>query len=91
MKGLLQTKTIELADAHHAFWEAYIIRPGAILMGGDTYVNKMSQYIFGTSWVIRSEELGEFVADLAVKGSQRNVIENLEMVLTGRRLLQEAA
>ena len=37
--------------------------------------------------VIQGEELGAFVADLAVNGLGRNVFENLEMVRTGRHLL----
>ena len=88
MKGVLQTKTIEFAEAHRDFWEAFIIRPGAILFG-DTLRSKATEYVFGRGLAIRSEELGVFVADLAVNGAQQPVIENLEMVERGRKLLQE--
>ncbi|KAF1842719.1 uncharacterized protein K460DRAFT_367679 [Cucurbitaria berberidis CBS 394.84] len=89
MKGLLHTKTIEFAEAHRDFWEAFIIRPGGILSGGDTYLNKAVEYIFGRSLAIRSEELGAFVGGLVVHGAQQPVIENLEIVEGGRKLLQE--
>jgi hypothetical protein len=90
MKGLLVTKTIDFAEAHRDVWEALIIRPGGILFGGDTFLNKATEYVFGRSLAIRGEELGAFVAELVVKGSQQPVIENLEMVERGRKLLHEA-
>jgi len=91
MKGALQTKTIEFAEAHRDVWEALIIRPGGILFGGDTFLNKTTECVFGHGLAIRGEELGAFVADLAVNGWQQPVIENAEMVERGRKLLQEAA
>lgn len=67
-KGTLQSKTLDLSKKHDAFWEAYVVRPAAILMVRDTYATRLSEYIFGTTWVVRSEELGAFVADLMVHG-----------------------
>lgn len=89
MKGLLQTKTLEFAEAaaSHVGWTAYVFRPGGILMGGDTSANKAVEYVFGTGLAIKGEELGAFVADLAVNGNERSVIENAELVEGGRRLL----
>lgn len=89
MKGVLQTKTLEFAEAHRDIWEALIIRPGGILFGGGTCVNEVTEYVFGKGLAIRGEELGAFVADLVVNGSQNAVIENREMVEKGRELLQE--
>ncbi|KAF2185341.1 hypothetical protein K469DRAFT_708123 [Zopfia rhizophila CBS 207.26] len=90
MKGVLQTKTIEFAEAHRDVWEALIIRPGGILFGGGTFLNKATECVFGRSLAIRGEELGAFVADLVVSGSQQPIIENSEMVERGRKLLHEA-
>jgi len=90
MKGVLQTKTIEFAEAHGDVWEALIIRPGGILFGGGTFLNKATEYVFGRSLAIRGEELGAFVADLVVNGSQQPIIGNSEMVQRGRKLLHEA-
>lgn len=90
MKGVLQTKTIEFAEKHHDIWEALIIRPGGIMLGGDTYLNKATEYLFGRNLAIRGEELGAFVADLVVNGSQKTILENSEMVERGRKLLGEA-
>lgn len=89
MKGLLQSKTLQFAEAaaNDVGWVAHVIRPGAVLMGGDTYANKSAEYVLGTGLVIKGEELGAFVAELAVNGNERGVIENAEMVEEGRRLL----
>ncbi|KAF2495745.1 hypothetical protein BU16DRAFT_526312 [Lophium mytilinum] len=90
MKGLLATKTLEFAEAHRDVWEALIIRPGGILFGGDAFLNRVTEYVFGTSLAIRGEEVGATVADLVVNGARQPVIENSEMVQKGRKLLQEA-
>ncbi|KAF2129830.1 hypothetical protein P153DRAFT_339007 [Dothidotthia symphoricarpi CBS 119687] len=89
MKGVLQTKTIEFAEGHREVWEAFVIRPGGVLYGGNTLLNKTAECVFG-SLAIRGEELGAFVADLVVHGSQQCLIENPEMVERGRKLLVEA-
>ncbi|KAH7377273.1 hypothetical protein BKA66DRAFT_467846 [Pyrenochaeta sp. MPI-SDFR-AT-0127] len=91
MKGVLQTKTIELAQSHSELWDAFVIRPGGIILGGDTYVNKATEYLFGSSLAIRGDELGAFVADLVVHGSQQTVIQNSDMVERGRKLLYETS
>ncbi|KZM18965.1 hypothetical protein ST47_g9895 [Ascochyta rabiei] len=90
LKGVLQTRTLKFAEANSGSgWEAYVIRPGGILMGGDTYVNSIVEFLFGGGLAIRGEELSAFVAELAVSGSERHVIENREMTEVGRRLLAE--
>lgn len=90
MKGLLATKTLEFAEAHRDVWEALIIRPGGILFGGDTLLNRATEYAFGTGLAIRAEEVGATVADLVLNGAKQSVIENSEMVQRGRKLLQDA-
>lgn len=85
MKGLLQTKTVEFAEARA--WTAHVIRPGGVLLSSNTYVAQVAETIFRSNLVIRSDELGAFVAELAVHGSDRNVIENREIVETGRYLI----
>ncbi|KAJ4372056.1 hypothetical protein N0V83_003829 [Neocucurbitaria cava] len=89
MKGLLQTKMIEFAEAHNDIWEAFIIRPGQVHFG-NTLRNRVTGYLFGSSLTIRSEELAAFVADLVVNGADNAVIENREMVERGRTVLHEA-
>jgi len=89
MKGVLQTKTLEFAEAHQDVWEALIIRPGGILFGGGTFLNTTTEYVFGRTLAIRGEELGAFVADLVVNGSPQPIIGNSEMVEKGRKLLYD--
>ncbi|KAJ4990066.1 hypothetical protein SVAN01_04529 [Stagonosporopsis vannaccii] len=89
MKGLLQTKTIELAKSHD--WAVHIVRPGGVLMGDNWFTNKVIETMFGKNLIIHGDELGAFVAEVAVNGSERDIIENLEMVDTGRQLSARGA
>ncbi|KAH6615386.1 hypothetical protein C7974DRAFT_65168 [Boeremia exigua] len=86
MKGLLQTEILTFAHQHSDTLRAIVIKPGGVLMGGDTFVNKVAQFVFTSWFVIRGEELGTAVAELAVNGSKTPVIPNQEMVEIGRRL-----
>ena len=89
MKGLLQTKTLEFAQAHD--WAAHVIRPGGVLMGNNAFVSTLAGAVFRSSLVIQGDELGAFVAELSVNGSEQDVIGNLEMVEAGRLLLVQGA
>ena len=91
MKGRLQTKTLEFAGERSDRWEALVIRPGGILFGGSTFLNKTVEVLFGKGLAIRGEELAAFVADLVVNGAEQSVIENRLMVERGRELLQKGA
>jgi nucleoside-diphosphate-sugar epimerase len=90
MKGLLHTKTLDFAEAHQNVWEAIIVRPGGILFGGDTLMNRAGECIFGSGLAIRAEELAASVAHLVINGSSHPVVENLELVENGRKSLQES-
>lgn len=90
MKGLLQSEILAFADKNSDYIVAYVVRPGGILIGWNSIVNWLVQWVFGASLAVRDEELGSFVADLAVTGSERSVIENWEIVQTGRTLLANA-
>ena len=89
-KGLLQSEVLAFADKHSDYIVAYVVRPGGILIGWNSTVNWLVQSVFGASLTVRDQELGSFVADLAVTGSECSVIENWEIVRTGRTLLANA-
>ncbi|KAJ8117459.1 hypothetical protein OPT61_g1353 [Boeremia exigua] len=86
-KGLLQTKTLEFAEAWGEGWVAHVIRPGGVLMSDNNLLHTAAGLVLGSKLLVGGQELGAFVADLAVNGSERNVIENSEIVETGRRLI----
>jgi len=90
MKGLLQFESLTYADQHSEHIVAHVVRPGGILIGWNLIVEWLVQSVFGASLAVRDEELGSFVADLAVAGSEHKVIENWEIVDTGRSLLANA-
>jgi hypothetical protein len=87
MKGLLQTQTLEFAQERSEYWQAVVVRPGGVLLGGNTWRNWMAQGLFGDGLAIRAEELGACVAKLVVGGGRERVVENKEMVGMGMRAL----
>ncbi|RMZ68053.1 hypothetical protein GMOD_00004212 [Pyrenophora seminiperda CCB06] len=89
-KGLLQTKTLEFAK-EHADWEAIVIRPGGILFGGDTCMNRAAIALFGAGLSIDADVLGACVADLIVHGlgevEAQGIVTNKELVVRGKKVL----
>lgn len=87
-KGVTETKTIEFGERHREVWEALVIRPSGILVG-NSLRNSVAAFVLGTM-LVRVEELGAFVADLVVNGSEETVIKHSTIVERGRELLHEA-
>lgn len=85
IKGLLQARTLGFARSQQ--WAAHIIRPGGILLNRNPYVAQVAQTVFGNNLIVQGDEVGAFVAELAVHGSDREVIENREIVEIGKSLL----
>jgi hypothetical protein len=90
MKGLLQTLTLQFAQERSGWWEAVVIRPGGVLLGGDTWRNWAVQGLFGDGLAIRAKVLGACVAELVVGGKGACIVENAEMVEMGRGALDKA-
>jgi len=90
-KGLLQTRTLEFAKAH-TNWEAVVIRPGGILFGGDTYINRVGSALFGEGLSIDADILGACVADLVVNGlgevETPGIVTSKELSVRGKRVLE---
>jgi hypothetical protein len=83
-KGLLQTQTLQFAQERSGWWEAVVIRPGGVLFGGETWMNWGVQGLFGHGLAIRAEVLGACVAELAVRGEGKGIVENAEIVEIGK-------
>ncbi|CAA9963140.1 hypothetical protein PTMSG1_06508 [Pyrenophora teres f. maculata] len=90
-KGLLQTKTLEFAD-DHPHWEPIIIRPGGILFGGNTWMNRAGSALLGEGLTIDADVLGACVADLVVEGlgevETNGIVTNKELSVRGKKVLQ---
>lgn len=84
-KGITEAKTVELAERHKDVWEAIVIRPGGILIG-ESVRNSIAAFMLG-NMLVRGDELGAFVADLAVNGSEETVIKHSTIVGRGKELL----
>ncbi|KFY22163.1 hypothetical protein V493_06809 [Pseudogymnoascus sp. VKM F-4281 (FW-2241)] len=87
IKGITETKTIEFGERHEKVWEALVIRPSGILIG-KSLKNSLASFVFG-NMLLRGEELGAFVANLVVNGSEETVIKHSTIVERGRELLHE--
>lgn len=90
-KGLLQTKTLEFAQ-ENAQWEAIVIRPGAVLFGGDTWMNRAGSALFGEGLSIDAEVLGACIADVIVNGlgevGKYGIMTNRELVVRGKKAVE---
>ncbi|KAF4981335.1 hypothetical protein FDECE_17705 [Fusarium decemcellulare] len=87
LKGLLETKSLSLAESHPAVWKTFILRPGGIVAktltggGGFNAFTKMGA-ILGENWAVRIEELAAFMAGVAVDGEgEDSLIENARIGL----------
>ncbi|KFY38578.1 hypothetical protein V494_04322 [Pseudogymnoascus sp. VKM F-4513 (FW-928)] len=87
-KGITETKTVEFAEQHKEVWEALVIRPSGILIG-QSLKNSVAAFVMG-SMVVKGDELGAFVADIVVNGSEETVIKHSTIVGRGRELLHDA-
>jgi hypothetical protein len=86
LKGLLRTRTLEFARERSEWWAAAVVKPGGVLLGGDTWRNWVVHGLFGDGIAIRAEVLGACVAELVVS-ERKGVVENVEMVGMGRNAL----
>ncbi|CRG87013.1 nucleoside-diphosphate-sugar epimerase, putative [Talaromyces islandicus] len=93
IKGLLETKALAFADSHAKIWETFILKPGGIMTkkmvsSGAGIIGAM----MGDSWVVRIEELGAFMVQLAINAEgEESIIDNARIARRGRELLESKA
>ncbi|KAM0330027.1 hypothetical protein ACHAQA_004197 [Verticillium albo-atrum] len=91
IKGRTETQSLEVAAAHAAQWQAFILRPSAILTRGIPGAGVLGA-VMGGNWVVRIEELGAYMADVAAGAEgEEEVVENARIVARGRELLEASA
>ncbi|KAI1427703.1 hypothetical protein F5Y12DRAFT_736512 [Xylaria sp. FL1777] len=88
VRGLGEAKVLEFGDSNNGKWKIFVVRPGAVatdsMMGSRTIAS-----ILGENWCVRIEELGAFMAYLALGGEEESsVIENARLARKGRELLK---
>ncbi|KAF7553548.1 hypothetical protein G7Z17_g3568 [Cylindrodendrum hubeiense] len=94
IKGLLETKTLEVAKSHAAIWKGFIVKPGGVVaktIMGNGVVGVMTSMgaAMGENWSVRIDELGAFMTYLAIDGEGEDpLIENARIVRRGRELLK---
>ncbi|KAL0941716.1 nucleoside-diphosphate-sugar epimerase [Colletotrichum truncatum] len=94
LKGVLETKALAFAESHSAIWQTFIVKPGGVVprnplsSGFVGIASAMGGAVMGENWSVRNEELGIFMAYLAINGADEEPIsENARIVRRGRELL----
>lgn len=86
-QGLGEAKVLEFGSSNDVRWRIFVVRPGGVatkaMIGSRTLAS-----ILGQNWLVRIEELGAFMAYLAIDGEESAVIENPRIVGKGRELLK---
>jgi hypothetical protein len=86
VQGQIENRVIEIAKQNSLVWEAFIVRPG-IVFPKDAITTPFLQTIIGNHMSIRGDELGAFLANLAMNGHEQQVIDNAIMVSMGKALI----
>jgi len=87
IKGIAEVRSIEFANAHSNIWQAFIVRPGGVLPKA-FFASGTMMAMAGGGWFIGGDELGAFMADLAIKGEEKEtIILNPRLVEKGKELL----
>ncbi|KAK4084896.1 hypothetical protein Purlil1_10116 [Purpureocillium lilacinum] len=92
LKGLMETRALEFAENNANIWETFILKPGGVvakdpLKGIFTFLTATG-VILGKNWSVRVEELGAYMAYLAMGGEEeQSLINNARIVRKGRQTL----
>jgi hypothetical protein len=87
----LEIKLLEFAHEHADVWQTFVIKPAAVFTRRWPARGLLTA-IIGKNHSIKNEEVGAYVAELAVKGQEmekEGLIFNPTMVEKGRELLEK--
>jgi hypothetical protein len=88
-QGRTEVRSIEFAKTHSSIWHSFVVRPGGVYSNA-SFATGILTAITGDGWFIGGDELGAFMADLAIKGEEEEtVILNPRLVAKGKELLLE--
>lgn len=85
IKSVFETEAMKFTEEHEKLWQTLIVRPGGVLPK-DTIATSVLGLVIGMNWSVRVEELGAFLAHLAIYGSKdRNFFENEDILKKERQ------
>lgn len=82
VRGAMETKILETAEDDNGF-SVYLVKPGGVLPQNMSILQK---YVFGGSLFIRIDELAATMVDLAVRGNDKRMFSNQEIIKHAREL-----
>lgn len=86
-QGIFETKALAFAAEHASRWQTFILKPGAVLTKATCGAGPL-RAVMGDNLSIRVEELGAFVAGLAVRGEEEpGLIGHARMAVKGQEEL----
>jgi hypothetical protein len=87
---MAETRILQFAQDHNDVWQSFIVRPGGVFPKSSFSAVWMMSMFLGKDWVIRDDELGAFIAELAIHGGEEDsLILNRKIVERGRELLKD--
>ena len=87
LQGRFEKKALAFAEENSSQWQTFIVKPAAVVTKG-TWGGWLFTALLSKNWTVRGDELGAFVAGLAVKPDEESgVIENARMAVEGREAL----
>jgi hypothetical protein len=83
-----ETRITQFTKEHSDIWQSFIVRPGGVF--SKTSFSSGLMLMLGKDWVVYDDELGAFMADLAIHGDEKeSLIMNRRIVDKGRELLKD--
>jgi hypothetical protein len=78
-----------LSGHHSEVGQSFVIKPGGVFPKA-SYSSGLMSMMLGKDWVVRDDELGAFMTNLAIHGDEKDsLIFNNRIVERGRELLND--
>ncbi|KAM0287751.1 hypothetical protein ACHAQH_000282 [Verticillium albo-atrum] len=89
IKGRAETRSLAVAEEYPEQWQAFILRPGAIITHGMVGSGVVGA-LMSVNWVVKIDELAAYMAEVAACGQgEETIVENARIVAHGKELLEQ--
>jgi hypothetical protein len=84
LQGEVENKLIAFANEHPDTFQSFIVRPGGVLARG----NRMPSPLIDLTRSVKVDELAATTVEIALTGSEEQIVENWKLREFGRALLR---